>query len=107
MSTTPKSRWRYVGHLGQAIAVGGLAMAYFSTSGYGGAMSCRGWAKLICFLQSLLWLFGSQLVAAPLQWVGVMHTQGKLKVLAIFGAVASTLVVLAFGWFYMSFFWPK
>lgn len=106
-SAAAPSRWRYLGYVGQAIAVLGAGMSYFSTSGYGGAISCRGWQQLVCFLHTLLWLFGSQLVAAPLQWVGFMHTQGKRKLLVGLGAAASTLVVLACGWFYLSFFWPS
>ncbi|MFI5444706.1 hypothetical protein [Polaromonas sp. UC242_47] len=94
---------RRIGRIGQVIAVLGVGMSFFSAQAYGGAINCRGWDQITCFFHAIFWLLGSQLVAAPLQWIGVKNTRGKERVLTLLGAVISTLVALGLGATWLSF----
>lgn len=94
---------RLIGRIGQVVGVLGVGMAVFSNYAYGGAINCRGWEQIICFFHAIFWMLGSQLVAAPLQWIGVKNTQGKERVLAILGASISTLVVAGIAATWLSF----
>lgn len=94
---------KLIGRIGQVIAVLGVGMSIFSAQAYGGAINCRGWNQITCFFHAIFWLFGSQLVAAPLQWIGVKNTQGKERVLTFLGAAISTLVVIGLGATWLSF----
>jgi len=94
---------RLTGRIGQVIGVLGVGMAIFSAQAYGGAINCQGWNQITCFFHAIFWLLGSQVVAAPLQWIGVKNTQGKERVLTLLGASISTLVVVGIGATWLSF----
>jgi hypothetical protein len=94
---------RLIGRIGQVIGVLGVGMAIFSAQAYGGAINCQGWNQITCFFHAIFWLLGSQIVAAPLQWIGVRNTQGKERVLTFLGASISTLVVAGIGVTWLSF----
>ena len=94
---------RLIGRTGQAIGVLGVGVSFFSFAGYGGAMNCQGWNQIACFFHAVLWMLGSQAVAAPLQWIGVKNTQGKERVLTLAGAAISTLALVAIGALWLSF----
>ena len=94
---------RLTGRIGQVIGALGVGMAIFSAQAYGGAINCRGWNQITCFFHAIFWLPGSQVVAAPLQWIGVKNTQGKERVLTLLGAAISTLVVAGIAATWLSF----
>lgn len=94
---------RLLGRIGQVISILGVGMAIFSAQAYGGAINCRGWEQITCFFHAIFWLLGSQVVAAPLQWIGVKNTQGKERVLTLLGASISTLVLVGIGATWLSF----